>query len=90
MGSTVSVGPRAPLIRGMPSWAPVDGPCTPPHNGRVRQQISVATSADGTRITWARHGSEAALPFPAGAEDRLVFMISLFRTAPTHASQTDP
>jgi len=56
----------------------------------VRQQISVATSADGTRITWARHGSEAALPFPAGAEDRLVFMISLFRTAPTHASETDP
>jgi len=37
--------------------ARVDGPCHPPHNGRVRQQISFATSADGTRIAWARHGS---------------------------------
>ncbi len=35
----------------------VDGECSANDNAPVRQEISFATSADGTRIAWARHGT---------------------------------
>lgn len=45
--------------------------------------LVVVFASDGST-----HGSGSTVP--AGAEDRLMFMINRFRATPTHASGADP